>query len=242
MLICAIILAAGRSRRMGAQKLLLPFAGGTVIGHIVGEILRGSVDRVLVVVGRDAALVAAAAILPSPRRGRGGGGEGEQASTLLRGAAPVMFVTNDDPDGDMLSSVRCGLRALPPDCDGVLVALGDQPSITADLVGRMVGAFRDMAECSTAGAEHGGPAGRGGGGAGGIVVPVHGGRPGHPILFSARYRDEVLARYDDVGLRGLRQAHPDDVLEIDWPSPAVLADMDLPEDYRRELARRQGGR
>jgi len=198
MLICSIILAAGRSRRMGAQKLLLPFAGGTVIGHIVAEILSSPVDRALVVVGRDAARIAGA----------------------LAGR-PVTLVASDDPDGDMLSSVRCGLRALPPQCDAVLVALGDQPSITADLVGRMVDAFRA--------------------GGRGIVVPVHGGRPGHPILFSTRYRDEVLTRYDKLGLRGLRQAHPEDVLELDWPSPAVLADMDRSEDYRRELARRQEG-
>ena len=193
-MICAIILAAGRSRRMGVQKLLLPFAGGTVIGRIAGEIVRSPVDETLVVVGQDAAGVA-------------------DALAGLR----LKIVANPDPAGDMLSSVRCGLRALPPDCEAFLVALGDQPTITADLVGRMVDAFR--------------AAGRG------IVVPVHGGRPGHPVLLSARYRKEVLTRYDDVGLRGLRQAHLEDVFEPCVTSPAVLSDMDCPEDYRRELDR-----
>jgi molybdenum cofactor cytidylyltransferase len=117
----------------------------------------------------------------------------------------------------MLSSVRCGLRALPPDCEAVLVALGDQPSITADLVGRMVSAFHTSARA--------------------IVVPVYGGHGGHPILFSTRYRQEVMTRFDDVGLRGLRQAHPEDVLEVDAPDSSVLADLDYPADYRRELAR-----
>jgi aerobic-type carbon monoxide dehydrogenase small subunit (CoxS/CutS family) len=45
-----------------------------------------------------------------------------------------------------------------------------------------------------------------------------------------------------VGLRGLRQAHPDDVLELGVASPSVLGDMDWPEDYRRELAKLQGDR
>ena len=193
-MICAIILAAGRSRRMGTQKLLLPFAGRTVIGHIAGEILRSPISETLVVVGQDAARIA-------------------EALAGLR----AQIVTNPDPGGEMLSSVRCGLRALPADCDAVLVALGDQPTITSDLVGRMIDAFRT--------------------GGRGIVVPVHGGKPGHPILFSTRYRREILRGYDDVGLCGLRQAHPGDVLEFGVAGPSVLRDMDYPEDYQQELAK-----
>ena len=43
-MIGAIVLAAGRSRRMGTQKLLLPFAGQTVIGHVVDQLLAAA-DR-----------------------------------------------------------------------------------------------------------------------------------------------------------------------------------------------------
>jgi molybdenum cofactor cytidylyltransferase len=199
-MIYAILLAAGRSRRMGTQKLLLPFGGGTVIAHIADEVLAGPVERTLAVVGADADKVAAA----------------------LAGR-PIEFVANPDPEGDMLSSVRCGLRVLPPACEAVLVALGDQPGITSGLIERMVGAFR------------GARANHGTGTDGGIWVPAHQGRRGHPILFSASYRDEVLTQYDDVGLRGLLQAHPEDVREVAVPGEFLLADMDYPEDYRREL-------
>ena len=198
-MISAIILAAGQSRRMGAQKLLLPFGGRTVIGHIVGEVLRGPIDEVVVVVGPDSAAVA-------------------EALAGMR----VKIVANPDAGGEMLSSVRCGLRALPPDCEAVLVALGDQPTITARLVGRMLDAYRA--------AHTGRRAGRG------IIVPVHGGRPGHPILFSTRYRDEIMAGHDDVGLCGLRRAHAEEVLELPVADPSVLSDVDCPEDYRRALA------
>ena len=115
---CAIVLAAGRSRRMGTQKLLLPFGGTTVVAHVADELLASAIDHVLVVVGRHAEAIAAA----------------------LAGR-PVALVANPDHDGPMLDSVRCGLRALPPGCEAVLVALGDQPAVTTTLVDAMASAF-----------------------------------------------------------------------------------------------------
>ena len=53
----------------------------------------------------------------------------------------------------------------------------------------------------------------------------------------ASYFDEVLDQFDDVGLRGLLQAHPDDVHELEIDDPAALDDMDHPGDYQRELNR-----
>jgi molybdenum cofactor cytidylyltransferase len=174
-----------------------------VIGRIAGEILRSPVARTFVVVGADGARVAAAL-------------ETERVSRK----EAFSFITNPAPEGDMLSSVRCGLRALPPECEAILVALGDQPSITAELVARIVHAF--------------GASGHG------IVVPVYAGKRGHPILFSARYSEEVLIRHDDLGLRGLLRAHPEDVLELPADSASVLSDMDYPQDYLRELGRLAG--
>jgi molybdenum cofactor cytidylyltransferase len=189
----AIVLAAGRSRRMGCQKLLLPFGGQTVIAHIVDEVLRSAVGEVCVVVGQ----------------------ERERLVEALVGRK-VTIVRNPDAAGDMLSSVRCGLRALPQHCQAILVALGDQPAITSALIDEIIRAFTD--------------------GQRGLVVPVHEGRKGHPILCSAGYREEILTCHEGVGLRGLLQAHPDDILELPVSEPSVLADIDYPEDYRRELA------
>jgi molybdenum cofactor cytidylyltransferase len=193
----AIVLAAGRSSRMKTQKLLLPFGGGTVIGYIVDQLLGSALDEVVVVVGHD----------------------GERVAEALASRA-VRVVTNPDYASGMLSTVRCGLRALAP-CDGVLVALGDQPAITSALVDELVGAFARAGK--------------------GILVPLHDGMRGHPPLFAARYQDELLTRYDDVGLRGLLTAHPEDVLELSVPTDAVLSDMDYPEDYQQELARLRKG-
>jgi molybdenum cofactor cytidylyltransferase len=197
-MICSIVLAAGRSRRMGAQKLLLPLGDQTVIARIVDEVLLSPVDRIFVVVGPDGARIAEA----------------------LAGRR-VEFVTNPDPEAEMLSSVRCGLRAMPEDCDAVLAVLGDQPGVTADVIAAIVQAYNTSGR--------------------GIVIPTHNGRRGHPLLFSMLYRDEILTRHDDVGLRGLLHAHPEDVCELEFSTPNVIDDMDLPEDYERETKRYNNG-
>lgn len=189
----AVVLAAGNSRRMGTQKLLLPLAGRTVIGHVVSEVARGGVSPVVVVVGRDEAGVRAA----------------------LAGRA-VTFVRNPDVEGDMLSSVRCGL-AVVGDCDGAFVVLGDQPAVRGEWLADMARVFRESG--------------------GDIVVPVHTGRRGHPLLIAARLFNDVMTKFDGAGLRGLLETHPRGVVGWHSPDDAVLMDMDRPDDYRRELKR-----
>jgi molybdenum cofactor cytidylyltransferase len=198
-MISAIIPAAGQSRRMGVQKQLLPFAATTVIGHIVDQLLRSSVDGVYVVVGHHA----------------------DQIAQALSDRDVRIVLNPDYQQTEMLSSIRCGLRAVPQTCEAVLVALSDQPAITTELVNAMLRAYATSGK--------------------GIVVPMHGGKRGHPLLFARRYCEEVQIGYDQGGLRGLLSAHPEDLLELSVPSAAVLSDIDYPEDYRRELARRGKG-
>jgi len=169
-----------------------------VIARIVDEVLHSPVDRVFVVMGPDGARIAEA----------------------LAGRR-VEFLTNPDPEGEMLSSVRCGLRAMPEDCEAVLVVLGDQPGVTAEVIAALVQAFHTSER--------------------GIAMPTHNGRRGHPLMFAMRYREEILNHYDDIGLRGLLHAHTGDVCEVEFPVPNVIDDMDLPEDYEREAKRYKNG-
>lgn len=185
-----IVLAAGRSQRMGTQELLLPINSKPMIAVIVDAVLQSPVAEICVVVGRDA----------------------EQMRATLAGRK-VQFVSNPDLQGDMLSSVRCGWRALPAECAAALIVLGDQPGLTGQIVNELLNAFAA--------------------GQGGIVLPKHGGHRAHPLLVSARFRDEVLARHDGIGLKGLLAAHPKEIHEIAVTSAGAVADVDSPEDYAR---------
>lgn len=191
-MIGAIVLAAGESRRMGASKVCLPFAGKTVIEHIILTLKGAGVRETVVVVGHEKDLI----------------------EKLLE-TASVEVVFNPDHKAGMLSSLRAGLRHASSSWDGVMVVLGDQPAIREGTVFALMNEFTKYPEA--------------------IHVPVYNGRRGHPLLFPDRYRDAVLRQYDDVGLRGLLQAHPDCVRELNVDSDTVLTDMDYPEDYEREL-------
>ena len=109
--IAAILLAAGRSRRMGAFKPLLPFGEVTVVERCVETLRAGGVSEVVVVVGHRAA----------------------ELRERLRGL-PVGFAVNDAPESEMGVSIARGVGEVSEEMEAVLVALVDQPAIPPEVV------------------------------------------------------------------------------------------------------------
>jgi molybdenum cofactor cytidylyltransferase len=117
--IAAVVLAAGRSTRMGGPNKLLAELGGKPMVRIVTEQVLGSkASSVTVVTGHQAAEV-------------------EKALAGLK----VRFVRNPDFAAGLASSVRTGIAALPETADGAVVCLGDMPLIDARLIDRLIEAL-----------------------------------------------------------------------------------------------------
>jgi molybdenum cofactor cytidylyltransferase len=116
--VAALVMAAGKSSRMGQFKLLMPVDGTPMIAHTVDALLASSVTDVIVVTGREAAGVRAAL---SDR--------------------PVRIAHNPDFAEGLSTSLKAGLAALPADADAFLVALGDMPKVTADDINRLIAAY-----------------------------------------------------------------------------------------------------
>ncbi|HZE55043.1 MAG TPA: molybdopterin-binding/glycosyltransferase family 2 protein [Bradyrhizobium sp.] len=117
--VAAIILAAGRSTRMGGPNKLLAELGGKPLVRLVTEQARASKARdVIVVTGHQAELV-------------------EKALAGL----DVKFVRNADFAQGLASSVKAGVAAIPDDADGVVICLGDMPMISAPLINHLIEAF-----------------------------------------------------------------------------------------------------
>ena len=191
-MICAIVLAAGCSSRMGSQKLLLPFGKSTVISHIVNQITNSKATKTYVIVGHEA----------------------EQVTEALSDE-PVTIVHNPEYESGMLSSVRAGIQNIPDEYDSVLIALGDQPSITTKLIDEIILCFSESKKK--------------------IIIPKYNDKRGHPILLSTSLKNEILTNFDDVGLRGILRAHESDLYELIVSDHSVVSDMDYPEDYQREI-------
>ena len=117
--VVAIVLAAGRSTRMGGpNKLLAELDGNKLVRTVTEQALASKATEVIVVTGHQAELV-------------------EQA---LAGLA-VKFVRNPDFAGGLASSVKAGIAAVPVNADGALVCLGDMPLTSAALLDRLIEAF-----------------------------------------------------------------------------------------------------
>ena len=116
--ICAIILAAGESKRMGTNKLVLAFHGKPLISRVIDLARHESIETILVVLGafRDE-------MLP-----------------LLDGM-PVSHCYNSDYKQGMLSSVQCGFQHLPAGMNAVILYLGDQPMIPPEVTTLLLEAY-----------------------------------------------------------------------------------------------------
>lgn len=187
-----MILAAGESRRMGQPKLLLPFGEKTIIETVIECVVSSKVDNTLVVLGS----------------------ERENVEEKIRNF-PVKIAFNADYQSGMLSSVLCGFKTLPQDTQAVVVILGDQPSVSKEVIDKIIDAYQKTGK--------------------GIVLPVYQKERGHPVIIDMKYKDEVEHLSPDIGLRGTVYSHPEDILEVEVDMPSILQDIDDEADYQREL-------
>jgi molybdenum cofactor cytidylyltransferase len=120
--IAAVVLAAGRSSRMGtANKLLADLAGVPMVRRAVDTVLASAARPIIVVTGNEQGKVQAA----------------------LRGCRAT-FVHNPGFAEGMSTSLRAGLAALPDRTDGVLICLGDMPLVTPAVLDRLIAAFNPL--------------------------------------------------------------------------------------------------
>lgn len=190
--IAAVVLAAGRSTRMGADKLRLPWRGRTMLEWVLG----------------------AACALPSVILVGGPHDISGMPTQVTRVSGTVSGPASSTSQGSLpgqAESLKAGIRALPCGLDGAMVLLGDMPLITPELVVKLAQAFRP----------------------GRFLVPRCDGRRGNPVIIPSDWFARVLELKGDTGARSLLASPnaPVDYLAVD--DPAILTDVDTPEDYAR---------
>ena len=186
----AVILAAGRSRRMGRPKLVLPWGDWTVIEQVVKTLKQAGIDDILLVTG----------------------GSREQIEQVLAGYQ-VSFAYNDKYEThEMLTSLQTGICASNTALRALLVVLGDQPAIQANVIESIVEKFYQQ------------PAK--------LIIPSYQMRRGHPWLVDKSLWDELLTMPAENTLRDFLAAHYHDITYVAVDTPTILSDMDTPDDYK----------
>jgi len=118
MKISAILLGAGESKRMGKDKLFLPWGRTTVLEHCLKVLLRSRAGEVIVVLQESKGAIGEAGKSPK-----------------------VKVVNNPDYLEGMSSSIRKGVRVADPKSAGILIAFGDMPFIRPQTINALIRAF-----------------------------------------------------------------------------------------------------
>ena len=192
--IAGLLLAAGSSRRMGARhKLLVPIEGEAMVARAARMLCGAGLAEVVVVTGHRA----------------------EDVRAALTGL-DVRFVHNPDHELGLASSLATGVRALGPEVDGVVVALGDMPWVRSESIAALVAAFEPESGAA-------------------ICTPMFEGKRGNPVLWARRFFPEMTSLSGDAGARELIAHHDELVVRVGVDDPGILWDVDTEEALRARL-------
>jgi CTP:molybdopterin cytidylyltransferase MocA len=131
------------------------------------------------------------------------------------------FVENLRPQEGQLSSLLAGLNVADrPGVRGLMSTPVDMPLISSRTVAALLKAF-NMSSAP-------------------IVRAVHCGRHGHPVIFSRAVFAELRRADPSTGARAIVSAHAADVVDVEIDEPAVVTDIDTPEDYESVFGKGSG--
>jgi molybdenum cofactor cytidylyltransferase len=127
---------------------------------------------------------------------------------------PVKLARNLNFRAGLATSIKAGVAFVDPDATAFAVVLGSQPRITARLHQVVQANFRKCGK--------------------GICAPRYEGAVGHPIIFSARYRNGMFALQGDHGEKTLLDMHKDDLFTFDVKHPEVVQSVSTEKDYEEQ--------
>lgn len=182
-----IILAAGASTRMGRPKALLEFGEATAIELVIATCRRAAGGDPIIVLGHEA------------------------DDIIRRLPTGSRVVLNAKYESGQTSSLKAGMRSLPPDCSSFLIFPVDCPLVRAETINLLIAAQ---------------PA---------IAIPEHDGRRGHPARVASTLIDELLALRDDEPAHTVIRRDPTRVTTIQVDDPGAVLKLNTLDDYAQAI-------
>ena len=130
-------------------------------------------------------------------------------------------VINNDWQKGQLSSIITGLNALdltksePEEIHGAIICPADHPLLTQSLLVDLLQGYWLSKKR--------------------IIIPIHRGKRGHPIIFDRELFDDIRNAPIDIGARAVVRNHEQDIQEVDVNDEGVLINIDSPDDYKKYI-------
>lgn len=125
---------------------------------------------------------------------------------------PARFYYNPNYKRGMSSSIQVGISQTKPNVDGYMIFLGDMPWIDQNLLKTLIQTFYTKPKTT-------------------IVVPAFQKRQGNPVIFSKKYKKDLLSLKGDRGARSVIKKFQDQVIEVQIQNERLLLDIDTWEDF-----------
>jgi molybdenum cofactor cytidylyltransferase len=191
--VAGILLAAGTSSRMGSNKLFFELNGESVLRGAVRRALAGGLSPLIVILGHE------------PDNAR------REIEDL-----PCQWALNPLYEQGINSSLKSGVKAVPPEARAAMVLLADMPFVSPEMIAAMIARYRASAAP--------------------LVISDYEGVNAPPMLYDRSLFPELLAMTGEGCGRQVVKGHRGEAEVLAWPA-AALADFDVPEDYDRLKAK-----
>jgi len=187
-MITGIILASGFSRRMKREKLMLTVDGIPVIERVLHAARSSELDELILIYQK----------------------------VQIREIAEkydVNTVYNEQAAKGQSAALTLGVKSSPPETDGFMFLVGDQPYLDAHTINKLLSAFREEKDR--------------------IVVPLYNGKKGNPVIFPSHLREDLLTLEGDCGGRIIIEKMMDKVKPVTIEKGVAGTDIDTNEDYEK---------
>lgn len=214
----AILLAAGKSQRLGINKLLLPYKTiksnynkiyQPVILHSLNTFIQAEIPLIIIVLGYQYKIIQ----------------NKIQTSLIYQqgiSKSKIRFIFNRNYKTGMASSIATGTSLISDHTEEVLICLADKPGIKPKTISQIIARAKQSKKS--------------------IIIPVYDDREGHPVLFKKKYFTQLKNIYSkkvkktqDYGARYIIDHNPSDVFRFKVKDKAVIQDIDTWQDYIQQI-------